>query len=224
MYRTWFQLLALLGGLWLSGVLRVGGMEVSTPEEMEGVNGTDVTLKCTFKTPHPVSSSTVIVSWNFRPLDKGAEESVFFYQQEPYPPTEGRFKGHAVWSGDIMRKDASITLLDALPTFNGTYTCQVRNLPDVHGINGELVLRVVNKATVSEARILLIAVGGAIGLVLLILSVFVAVRFFRRKHADTDFELQTGNENWKDGMECKPEEELHLKTGSGSEEVELGSH
>ena len=58
------------------GVLRVGGMEVSTPEEVEGVNGTDVTLKCTFKTQHPVSSSTVIVSWNFRPLDKGAEESV----------------------------------------------------------------------------------------------------------------------------------------------------
>ena len=70
---------------------------------------------------------------------------MFFYQQEPYPPTEGRFKGHAVWSGDILRKDASITLLAALPTFNGTYTCQVRNLPDVHGINGELVLKVVTK-------------------------------------------------------------------------------
>lgn len=70
---------------------------------------------------------------------------MFFYQQEPYPPTGGRFKGHAVWSGDIMRKDASITLLDALPIFNGTYTCQVRNLPDVHGINGELVLRIVNR-------------------------------------------------------------------------------
>lgn len=53
----------------------------------------------------------------------------------------------------------------------------------------------------SEVRILLIAVGGAIGLVLLILSVFVAVRFFRGKRADTDFELQPGDENWKDSME-----------------------
>ena len=56
-------------------------------------------------------------------------------------------------------------------------------------------------ANVSEARILLIAVGGAIGVALLILSVFVALRFFRRKRADADFELQPGDEHWKDDPE-----------------------
>lgn len=70
---------------------------------------------------------------------------VFYYQETAYPPTEGRFKGHAVWSGDIMRQDASISLHEVPFTFNGTYTCQVRNLPDVHGINGEVTLRVVHK-------------------------------------------------------------------------------
>ena len=70
---------------------------------------------------------------------------VFYYQELPYPPEHGRFKGRAVWSGDIMRKDVSITLHEVLPTFNGTYTCQVRNLPDVHGSSGEIVLSVVNK-------------------------------------------------------------------------------
>lgn len=44
--------------------------------EVEAVNGTEVRLKCTFKSKHPVSLSSVTVSWNFRPLGQGAEESV----------------------------------------------------------------------------------------------------------------------------------------------------
>lgn len=39
-----------------------------------------------------------------------------------------------------MKKDASITLQQVSPTFNGTYTCQVRNMPDVHGRDGEVVV------------------------------------------------------------------------------------
>lgn len=70
---------------------------------------------------------------------------VFYYQETAYPPEDGRFKGHAVWSGDVVRKDASITLQEVLPTFNGTYICQVKNRPDVHGSNGETVLKVVDK-------------------------------------------------------------------------------
>lgn len=70
---------------------------------------------------------------------------MFHYQETAYPPDQGLFKGHAVWSGDIMRKDASITLHEVQPTFNGTYTCQVANPPDAHGNSGEIVLRVVNK-------------------------------------------------------------------------------
>lgn len=70
---------------------------------------------------------------------------MFYYQEDPYPPEKGIFKGHVKWSGDIMRKDASITLTDVLPTFNGTYICQVVNPPDAHGSTGETILRVVNK-------------------------------------------------------------------------------
>ncbi|KAJ0061836.1 hypothetical protein NL108_012510, partial [Boleophthalmus pectinirostris] len=70
---------------------------------------------------------------------------VFYYDQKPFPPDQGRFKGRAIWSGDILRKDASITLQEVLPTFNGTYVCQVHNKPDVHGNNGEITFRVVDK-------------------------------------------------------------------------------
>lgn len=70
---------------------------------------------------------------------------VFFFQEVAYPPEQGRFLGHVEWSGDVMKRDASITLNNVPPTFNGTYTCQVHNRPDVHGSNGEIMLRVVEK-------------------------------------------------------------------------------
>lgn len=70
---------------------------------------------------------------------------VFYFQEVAYPPQQGRFQGHAEWSGDILKRDASITLNNVPPTFNGTYICQVRNPPDVHGSSGEIMLRVVSK-------------------------------------------------------------------------------
>ncbi|KAL0193153.1 hypothetical protein M9458_011449, partial [Cirrhinus mrigala] len=50
-------------------------MEVITSSELEAANGTDVRLKCTFKSTHPLSEEGVSVTWNFRPLGKTTEES-----------------------------------------------------------------------------------------------------------------------------------------------------
>ncbi|XP_074528780.1 myelin protein zero-like protein 2 isoform X1 [Halichoeres trimaculatus] len=147
MSRIW--LLVVLG-LVLPGVRHVCGIDIYTPSEVEAVNGTNVKLKCTFSSSHPVSLQTVTVSWNFKPLNSGSEESVFYYLEVPYPPQIGRFKGHAVWSGDILRRDASISLHQVPPTFNGTFICQVRNRPDVHGSNGEIVLKVVNRGQTAK--------------------------------------------------------------------------
>ncbi|XP_071772716.2 myelin protein zero-like protein 2b [Centroberyx gerrardi] len=220
MYRIWLQFFTLLGGFVVPGVRRVSGMEIFTSSEVEAVNGTNVRLKCTFSSVHPVSPQTVIVSWNFRPLHPGPEESVFYYQETPYPPTHGRFKDRAVWSGDIMRQDASITLHEVPPTFNGTYTCQVHNLPDVHGKSGEIILKVVSKVGLSEIGILAAAVGGACGIILLILGIFVLVKFYKRRHMDKDVELHTREQEWKDPTVCKPEEALHLKIVEKAIEVE----
>uniref|UniRef100_A0A3B5LBG1 Ig-like domain-containing protein n=1 Tax=Xiphophorus couchianus TaxID=32473 RepID=A0A3B5LBG1_9TELE len=126
-------------------VQHVWGIEVFTTSEVEAVNGTSVKLKCTFSSTQPVSLQTVTVSWDFRSITSKSTERMFYYQEDPYPPEKGIFKGHVKWSGDIMRKDASITLNDVLPTFNGTYICQVVNPPDAHGSTGETILRVVNK-------------------------------------------------------------------------------
>ncbi|KAL0193154.1 hypothetical protein M9458_011450, partial [Cirrhinus mrigala] len=70
---------------------------------------------------------------------------IFLYHGRAYPPDKGTFKGHAVWSGDVMKGDASITLQNVQFFFNGTYSCQVRNPPDFQGFAGEISLKVVQK-------------------------------------------------------------------------------
>lgn len=42
-----------------------------------------------------------------------------------------------------MGRDASIIIEQVKFSYNGTYTCQVKNPPDVHGAVGETRLRVV---------------------------------------------------------------------------------
>lgn len=60
----------------ITGIQHVSGIDISTPEEVEAVNGTNVRLKCTFKSTDTVSLQTVVVSWKFRPINSGSEESV----------------------------------------------------------------------------------------------------------------------------------------------------
>lgn len=62
--------------LCIAGVLQVSGMRVYTPAEVEAVNGTDVRLKCTFQSSSSINADTASVSWTFRPLIPGREESV----------------------------------------------------------------------------------------------------------------------------------------------------
>lgn len=59
-----------------AGMRHVSGINIYTPKELEAVNGTSVRLKCTFTSTATVSLQSVIVSWNFRPLNSPTEESV----------------------------------------------------------------------------------------------------------------------------------------------------
>ncbi|XP_028840696.1 myelin protein zero-like protein 2 [Denticeps clupeoides] len=174
-------LLAMLPALW-SALLQVGAIEIVTPKELEAVNGTSVRLKCTFKSTHPVSEGSVNVSWSFKPLQPGPDESVFHYQDGPFPPTIGRFKGHAVWSGDIRGNDASITLNDVHFSFNGTYICQVRNPPDFQGFAGEISLKVVQTVSLSGLEMLGAVVGGALGLFNIAMAIYMVVSMCKRRN------------------------------------------
>ncbi|XP_030632633.1 myelin protein zero-like protein 2 [Chanos chanos] len=177
--------LSLSLSLSLSGWVGVRGMRVYTSGDVQAVNGTDVWLKCTFETSATIRPATLVVSWSFRPLGPGHEESVFYYQEKPYPPMDGRFRKRAMWAGDIFSRDASIIIREVKFTYNGTFSCQVKNPPDVHGNVGEVRLRVVHSSPFSEIMMLALFIGGGIVLLLLALVVIVLIRR-RRKKRDQD--------------------------------------
>ncbi|XP_047236005.1 myelin protein zero-like protein 2b [Girardinichthys multiradiatus] len=219
MDRIW--LLVFLGGFVVPELHHVWGIEIYTTKEVEAVNGTNVKLKCTFSSTHPVSPQTVTVSWMFRPINSQIAVRMFYYQEVPYPPDQGLFKGHAVWSGDINGKDASVTLHEVQPTFNGTYICQVANPPDAHGNTGETVLRVVDKVSLSEIGLLAAIVGGSCGVILVLLSIFVAVRFYRRRQKERFTEMEIAEYIKKEPTVCSPAEAVHLT--ALKMEIEVGS-
>uniref|UniRef100_A0A3Q4AQD2 Ig-like domain-containing protein n=1 Tax=Mola mola TaxID=94237 RepID=A0A3Q4AQD2_MOLML len=167
--------------LYVAGMLQVSGMRIYTPGDVEAVNGTDVRLKCTFQSSSPINPSAISISWTFRPLKPGREESVFHYQQRPYPPLDGIFRKRVVWAGDVMGRDASITLQQVKFTYNGTYTCQVKNPPDVHGTVGEIRLRVVTTASFSELLLLALAIGGGITTVVFLLVIIVSCKQCKKR-------------------------------------------
>lgn len=68
---------------------------------------------------------------------------MFYYHEKPFSPNEGRFRKKVDWAGDVSGRDASIVLRKVPFSFNGTFSCQVKNPPDVHGNVGEVRLRVV---------------------------------------------------------------------------------
>lgn len=62
---------------------------------------------------------------------------------DPFKPMSGRFKDRVGWDGNPERYDVSIHLWKLQFDDNGTYTCQVKNPPDVDGLVGEIRLSVV---------------------------------------------------------------------------------
>ncbi|XP_061538260.1 myelin protein zero-like protein 2 isoform X2 [Phycodurus eques] len=192
----------LLFGLAASGVLPVSGIRIYTSDDVEAVNGTDIRLKCTFSSSSTINPNAIIISWSFRPLKPGREESVFHYQQKPYPPQEGIFRNRIIWAGDIMGQDASIIIRQVKFTYNGTYTCQVKNPPDVHGSVGEIRLRVVTTASFSELLLLAFAIGGGISVVVLLLIIIVSCRRCKRKRERRDGEVEAPRKERKDPTVC----------------------
>lgn len=87
------------------------------------------------------------VDWSYRPQTGGPPQTFFHFASKAFPPLEGQFAGRIEWKGGPARGDATIVLTNASLSDNGTYTCSVRNPPDVHGSpNSHTVLTVTPKA------------------------------------------------------------------------------
>ncbi|KAM9659231.1 myelin protein zero-like protein 2 isoform 2-T2 [Trichechus inunguis] len=193
----------LLLGIQLTALWPTAAVEIYTSRVLEAVNGTDVRLKCTFSSFAPVGD-TLTVTWNFRPQDGGSEQFVFYYHGEPFEPMSGRFKNRVAWDGNPERNDVSILLWKLQFDDNGTYTCQVKNPPDVDGVIGEIRLSVVQTVRFSEIYFLALAIGSACALMVIIVIAVVLFQHFRKKRwADRAHKV----------VEIKSKEEERLNQG-----------
>ncbi|KAK2846943.1 hypothetical protein Q5P01_009942 [Channa striata] len=110
----------------------VSSITVNTPAELQASKGDAVTLPCTFtSTSRPTSKMTV--DWLYRPQSGGPPQTFFHFSSQAFPPPDGQFMGRIRWQGSPARGDVSISLINATLNDNGTFTCAVRNPPDVHG-------------------------------------------------------------------------------------------
>uniref|UniRef100_A0A3B1JTW2 Myelin protein zero like 2 n=1 Tax=Astyanax mexicanus TaxID=7994 RepID=A0A3B1JTW2_ASTMX len=163
-----------------AGWLGVDAIRVYTSGYVEAVNGTDVRLKCSFSSSAPIRRSALTISWMYCKRSDVLLQ-VFYYHEKPFPPSEGRFMKKIIWSGDISSRDASIVVRNVKFSYNGTFSCHVKNPPDVHGNVGEVRLRVVTSASFSEIVILAVAIGGAVLLIIIILIGIASIRRCRKK-------------------------------------------
>ncbi|XP_062872830.1 myelin protein zero-like protein 3 [Trichomycterus rosablanca] len=134
-------------GLFITFVLHptpASCISVTATAEVNAVRGETVTLSCSFTSTSRLTSK-MSVDWSYRPPDGGPPHTFFHFFSVPYPPEVGQFKGRVKWSGNPARNDASIQLLNATLTDNGTYSCAVRNPPDVHGPPADTILTISPK-------------------------------------------------------------------------------
>ncbi|XP_048351572.1 myelin protein zero-like protein 1 isoform X2 [Sphaerodactylus townsendi] len=180
-------------------LFQVSAMEIYTPQELSVENGTDAKLECTF-TSTEVISSAASVAWSFQAEGAPSPVSFFYYSNgRAYPGKDIPFKDRVSWSGDLNKKDASISIANMRFQDNGTYICDVKNPPDIVVTPGEIKLRVVEKGSVSVFPIALVAgaaIGGFVGVVLLIVLIVCIV--YRKKNSkkhysgDPDIDARLG--------------------------------
>ncbi|KAG8569438.1 hypothetical protein GDO81_014411 [Engystomops pustulosus] len=165
--------------VWIALFAAVSSIDVYTSKELQTKNGTDTRLKCTFSSSEPLSDD-VSVSWIFRPPAGGKDMSLFYYHRQPFYPMDVRFSNRVLWDGNFKSGDASIIIRNIQQNDNGTYLCQVKNPPDVHGEMGEIVVSVVDQVKFSEILLLVLVIGvGSIVIILIVIAV-VLFRYYRK--------------------------------------------
>ncbi|EDL95348.1 similar to RIKEN cDNA A530065I17 gene (predicted), isoform CRA_a [Rattus norvegicus] len=124
-------LFPLLSILVVQGVRIVLSLEISADAHVRGYVGEKIKLKCTFKSSSDVTDKLTI-DWTYRPPSSSRTESIFHYQSFQYPTTAGTFRDRISWAGNVYKGDASISISNPTLKDNGTFSCAVKNPPDVY--------------------------------------------------------------------------------------------
>ncbi|KAK3550074.1 hypothetical protein QTP86_019165 [Hemibagrus guttatus] len=165
------------------GMHPVASIEVYTPIEVFVENGTAGVLKCTFKS-NQVISSQASVSWSFIPetSSDSTGETIFHYAGGKGFPDSAQFKSRVEWAGDLNKKDGSIRINKMHFNDNGTYSCDVKNPPDIAGKPSQTKLRVVKKESLpqtSPAVIVGAVIGAIIGVIIIAVVAYLLIRVMR---------------------------------------------
>ncbi|KAI4884875.1 hypothetical protein NFI96_007561, partial [Prochilodus magdalenae] len=170
----------------MKGLFPAAAIEVYTPDEVFVENGTTGMLKCSFKSTQVISSQAS-VSWSYTP--EGSPDStgvaIFYYAGGKAFPDSPQFKQRVEWAGDLNKKDASIRVTHMQFLDNGTYSCDVKNPPDISGKPSLTKLSVVMKEALpqtSPAVIVGAVIGAIIGVIIIAFVAYLLIRLIPSSH------------------------------------------
>ncbi|XP_016385819.1 myelin protein zero-like protein 1 isoform X3 [Sinocyclocheilus rhinocerous] len=140
-----------------AGVSGVSAIDVYTPAELFAENGTTATLSCSFKS-----------------------REIFYYSGgKQFPGSVPQFKSRVEWAGDMNKKDVSIRVLQMQFKDNGTFSCDVKNPPDISRQMSFTKVRVVMKEALpqtSAAVIVCGVIGAVIGIIIIAVVTYLIIR------------------------------------------------
>lgn len=166
--------LVVLSALTLSPTLAI---EVYTDREVHGTVGSKIHLSCTFWSSEWISDD-ISVTWHYQPDNSRDTYSVFHYSKgQAHIDDTGIFKDRIEWVGYPRSKDGSIVLHNLEYSDNGTFTCDVKNPPDVVGKSSYVHLLVYDKGPIRAGMVLGIIIGAALGLVILVAILAYLIRY-----------------------------------------------
>ncbi|XP_014850379.1 PREDICTED: sodium channel subunit beta-2-like isoform X1 [Poecilia mexicana] len=179
--RSGVQLVsALLLLLSLSGC---SSMDVLVSSYINALNGTTVTIPCTFTSCYKIDRTKFAMNWTYQETLNNTEEKFMTYDKNKgmQPVPSNRFGERVVFSGNLEKNDLSITLQDVQLEDEGLYHCYVRNPPDRIQGHGVIDFKVVTELPPPRDSTIAVAIGASVGgaLALLILSM-VVVKCLRR--------------------------------------------
>ncbi|KAM9005404.1 LOW QUALITY PROTEIN: myelin protein P0 [Sarcophilus harrisii] len=150
---------------------------VYTDREVHGEVGSKVTLHCSFWSSEWISED-ISFTWRYQPEGGRDAISIFHYAKgQPYIDEVGAFKERIQWVGDPRWKDGSIVIHNLDYSDNGTFTCDVKNPPDIVGKTSQVTLYVFDKVPTRYGVVLGAVIGGVLGLVLLLVLLFYLIRY-----------------------------------------------
>ncbi|XP_078282898.1 sodium channel regulatory subunit beta-2-like isoform X2 [Rhinoraja longicauda] len=184
-------------------------MEVMVTPHLVKLNGTSAKLTCTFNSCYNIKNKDFSLNWTYQECENCTEDRFVQYHHRLIFSRTERFWGRVQWSGNLEKKDVSITIHDIQTDDEGFYKCHVLNPPDRHKGLGIIHLSVVTEVAPERDSIVGViigaSVGGLLGVLILVLVVVKCVR--RKKKQDNQSEDQKTEEEGKTDGEGNQEEE-----------------